>query len=96
MEPTLHAGEGLVGVRGGRVRVGELRVVEHPQRPGFWLVKRVEEDLGDGRIRVRSDNDGVTTTDSRSFGAVAARGSYRVLLAVTASPRGRPVPRRAR
>ena len=42
MEPTLVDGQGLVGWRTDRARIGQLRCVEHPDRPGFWLVKRVE------------------------------------------------------
>lgn len=82
MEPSLVAGQGLVAVATDRVRVGELRVLEHPRRSGFWLVKRVESVVADGRMRVASDNRAVDSVDSRELGAVAIAGSYRVVLAV--------------
>lgn len=82
MEPTLKAGQGLIALRGGRLRVGQLRVVEHPFRPGFWLVKRTTEVLEDGRIRVSSDNPNAEGGDSRDFGAVSGEGTYRVLAVI--------------
>lgn len=78
MEPTLSANEGLIGVAWSRVRPGELRVFEHPERPNFWLVKRVAS-VDDDRMVVTSDNTAVQTVDSRSFGPIATRGSYRVV-----------------
>ncbi|MEM9040633.1 MAG: S26 family signal peptidase [Actinomycetota bacterium] len=81
MEPTLVDGQGLIGLRWPRVRRGEVRCVEHPERPGFWLVKRVERVDGD-RLTVTSDNDKVAAVDSRSFGPVTAAGSYRVVVAI--------------
>ena len=39
MEPTLVAGQGLLATGYGTVRVGQVRCMQHPQRPGFWLVK---------------------------------------------------------
>lgn len=83
MEPTLVAGQGLIGWRTGRARAGELRCVEHPERAGFWLVKRVESvDAPAGAMRVRSDNDAVPAVDSRRFGPVPIAGSYRVIVRV--------------
>ncbi len=82
MEPTLVAGQGLVGLRWSRVRTAELRCVEHPDRPGFWLVKRVEWVGDDGTMRVASDNADVAAVDSRRFGPVPVAGSYRVVVRV--------------
>ena len=82
MEPTLRAGQGLVTWRDGRARVGQIRCVEHPRRPGFWLVKRVAEVHGDHTMDVVSDNDAVATQDSRVFGPVPVAASYRVVFAV--------------
>lgn len=80
MEPTLVDGQGLVAVRGGRPRPGQLRVLVHPWHPGRWLVKRVAEVRPDGTMLVGSDNAEATRADSREFGAVPVAGSYRVVL----------------
>ncbi|MEM9517007.1 MAG: S26 family signal peptidase [Actinomycetota bacterium] len=83
MEPTLVAGQGLVARTTRRARPGELRCVEHPEHPGFWLVKRVDSvDAAAGTMRVHSDNHDAATVDSRQFGRVAIAGSYRVVLRV--------------
>jgi len=81
MEPTLVAGQGLVAVRGGRAAPGQLRCVEHPQVPDFWLVKRVGAVDG-GSMTVVSDNETVRAVDSRTFGPVPVAGSYRVVVRV--------------
>lgn len=80
MEPTLVEGQGLVATGYGRARPGQVRCFEHPQRPGFWLVKRVSAVHPDGSMTVSSDNP--AGVDSREFGAVPVAGSYRVLVAV--------------
>ena len=82
MEPTLVDGQGLVAVPTRSAAVGQLRCVEHPGRPGFWLVKRVSEVHTDGTISVLSDNRDATVADSRSFGPVPIAGSYRVVLRI--------------
>lgn len=83
MRPTLEPGDGVIGVAFPRVRTGQLRVVEHPQRPGFWLVKRVGAVEGTGanaRFEALSDNSDATgVVDSRRLGLLPARGSYRVV-----------------
>lgn len=77
------AGQGLIGRTTSRVRVGELRCVEHPHRRNFWLVKRVESvDQVSATMRVVSDNLDVDAVDSRAFGPVNIGGSYRVVLRV--------------
>lgn len=81
MEPTLVDGQGIIAWQTDRVRRDELRCVEHPQRPGFWLVKRVESVEGT-TMRVVSDNLDVDAVDSRRFGPVPITGSYRVVVAV--------------
>lgn len=82
MEPTLIDGQGLVAITWPRARVGQLRCIEHPQRPGFWLVKRVAAVYGDGTISVLSDNRTNTLVDSRTFGPVPLDGSYRVVVVI--------------
>lgn len=79
MEPTLVEGQGLLTTPYGLAKPGQVRCFEHPERSGFWLVKRVA--TVDGSIMtVRSDNP--IGVDSRTFGPVAVDGSYRVLLAI--------------
>jgi hypothetical protein len=82
MEPTLVDGQGLISVPTRSARVGQLRCLVHPDRPGFWLVKRVAELHGDGTMSVLSDNRDATMADSRSFGPVPIAGSYRVVVRI--------------
>ncbi len=82
MEPALTDGQGLLAVRSRRAVVGQLRCVQHPDRPGFWLVKRVDRVFGDGTMSVRSDNRSADTTDSSTFGPLPVQGSYRVAVRV--------------
>ncbi len=82
MEPTLSAGQGLVAVRSSRARVGQLRCVEHPDREGFWLVKRVADLPSPGCMWVSSDNAGVATVDSEQLGLLPVEGSWRVLVRI--------------
>ena len=63
------------------VRRGQIRCFEHPDRPGFWLVKRVGDVSGDA-FQACSDCDDPDVVDSRRFGQVAIDGSYRVVLRV--------------
>ena len=86
MLPTLRPGDGLVAVRRRRIRRGELRVFEHPARPGFWLVKRVGHVRG-ARFEALSDHPAAGAVDSRQFGDVAIEGSYRVVFRVPLAKR---------
>ena len=81
MEPGLTDGQGLIGLGALPVRVGQIRCVEHPARPGFWLVKRVTAVDG-GQMIVESDNRDVPTIDSNTFGPVPVAGSYRVVIRI--------------
>ena len=86
MGPALRPGDGLLAVRSGDVRPGQVRVFRDPRGRAMYLVKRV------GAVRVteaasmfeaRSDNQAALgATDSRQFGWVPAAESYRVVLAV--------------
>jgi nickel-type superoxide dismutase maturation protease len=78
MEPELLPGDYLVAVRARSVRRGALVVVDHPERPGFDVVKRVTAVAGDtvggttlspGQVWVQGDNRSASS-DSRSFGPV--------------------------
>lgn len=88
MRPALGPGDGLLALRGGRIRQGQLRVFPDPRRSSRWLVKRVGEVYGSGRTAIfeaRSDNSSAAgAADSHEFGPVSAAGSYRVVLTVRA------------
>ena len=84
MEPTLADGDGLVAIPWRRARRGQIRCLEHPGRPGFWLVKRVDEVRPDGTMTALSDNRSSTVADSRTFGWVPVDGTYRVVLRIPA------------
>jgi hypothetical protein len=88
MRPTLRPGDGLLSVRGGSPRPGQLRVFPDPTLSTRWLVKRVGEVSGRGQgatFQACSDNPGAPgVVDSRQFGWVPAAGSYRVVWTVRA------------
>lgn len=81
MRPALQPGDGVIAIRSRHVRRGQIRCFEHPDRPGFWLVKRVGDVSGDA-FQACSDCDDPDVVDSRRFGQVAIDGSYRVVLRV--------------
>ena len=78
MAPALEPGDFALAVAPGRVRHGDVVVVEHPARPGFEMVKRVTGLPGDltpdgrvlapGELWVEGD-DRARSTDSRELGA---------------------------
>jgi DNA-3-methyladenine glycosylase II len=67
MTPTLQPGQEVVAVTTRRAMPGNLVVFEHPNRPGFWLVKRLVAETG----WVESDNAEVSEADSRTLGPIA-------------------------
>jgi hypothetical protein len=93
MRPALTPGDGLLALRGGDPRPGQLRVFQDPTLASRWLVKRVGLVSGAGRdatFEACSDNAGAPgVIDSRQFGSVPAAGSYRVVWTVRARPDGR-------
>lgn len=66
MTPTLQPGEEVVAVDTRPARPGELVVFEHPDRPQFWLIKRLADESG----WISSDNEELSDTDSRTLGRV--------------------------
>ncbi|MGI9126273.1 MAG: S26 family signal peptidase [Mycobacterium sp.] len=79
MRPALAPGDGIVALRGGAPRTGQLRVFPDPTVPARWLVKRVGEVTGT-TFQACSDNPRAAgVEDSRHFGSVPADGSYRVI-----------------
>jgi hypothetical protein len=83
MHPTLAPGDGLVALRGGEPRRGQLRLFLDPRLSTRWLVKRVGDVHGAGNhaiFEARSDNpDARGAVDSHELGWISARGSYRVI-----------------
>ena len=83
MLPTLRPGDGLLAVRGGRPKPGQIRVIPDPRRGSRGLVKRGGQVRGRGRdatFEACSDNPGAPgVVDSRQFGWVPAAESYRVV-----------------
>ncbi len=87
MRPALRPGDGLLALRLGRLRRGQVRVFPDPTVPTRWLVKRVGDVRGAGRdatFEARSDNPHAPgVVDSRQFGWVPAAGSYTVVWTVS-------------
>jgi mitochondrial inner membrane protease subunit 1 len=78
MAPTVLPGELLVAVSPRELRRGDVVLVEHPDRPGYEMVKRLTglpEDvvegrrLGPGECWILGDAPDAST-DSRAFGPV--------------------------
>lgn len=82
MLPTLRSGDGLLGLRGGTPRPGQLRVFPDPWSPSRWLVKRVGAVQGSTFEAVSDNPRAPGAMDSREFGWVEAQGSYRVIWTV--------------
>ncbi|MGV0644305.1 S26 family signal peptidase [Mycolicibacterium sp. XJ879] len=86
MRPTLTPGDGLLALRCGTPRPGQLRAFRDPLLSTRWLVKRVGEVRRAGSsttFEARSENPGVPgAMDSREFGWVAAADTYRVVWVV--------------
>jgi signal peptidase I len=91
MRPALEPGDWAIAVVTPRVRRGTVIVVEHPDRPGYDIVKRavaLPGDLApDGRVLDADafwvEGDAAdASTDSRSFGPVprsSVRGRVRLV-----------------
>ena len=83
MHPALAPGEGLIALRGGAPRRGQLRLFRDPRQSTRWLVKRVGDvhSADSGAIfEARSDNPRAPgAVDSHELGWVSAAGSYRVI-----------------
>jgi hypothetical protein len=60
MVPTLQPGDWVAGIRSRRASQHDVVVFDHPDRPGFRLVKRVASVSSDGSITATGDNPGHT------------------------------------
>jgi DNA-3-methyladenine glycosylase II len=82
MRPTLEPGDEVVASDLTTPSVGDLAVFPHPDRPDFWLIKRVAEPptpIDDDQLWVVSDSPGSETVDSRALGPIAAVTAMRVI-----------------
>ncbi|MCU0300016.1 MAG: nickel-type superoxide dismutase maturation protease [Candidatus Nanopelagicales bacterium] len=70
MAPGLRDGDWVLARRVSRVRAGDVVVLEHPGRPGFLVVKRVDAVGPDGYWVLGDAAE--ASTDSRHFGPVPA------------------------
>ncbi|WP_434085815.1 S26 family signal peptidase [Mycolicibacterium rufum] len=88
MRPTLQPGDGLLAVRCGAPKPGQVRVFADPRRSTRYLVKRVgavrHSEHGTFFEAVSDNADAPGVTDSRVFGWIPAARSYRVLWSVRA------------
>ncbi len=75
MTPTLQPGDEVVATDSRPPVPGDLVLFEHPDREGFWLIKRLTDDRG----WVLSDNPEVTESDSRTLGRIAVHTMLRVI-----------------
>lgn len=75
MSPLLQPQEEVLAdphaYRNAAPEPGDIVVAEHPDRPRFWLVKRVLFVRENGDCVLMGDNSDAST-DSRAFGAVPA------------------------
>jgi len=90
MRPALEPGDWAIAIAPARVRRGDIVVVEHPERPGLEIVKRVVNVSGDvapdgfplvDQVWIEGDEP-ESSTDSRQFGSVAidrVRGRVRLV-----------------
>jgi nickel-type superoxide dismutase maturation protease len=90
MRPALEPGDWAIAIAPARVRRGDVVVVEHPERPGLEIVKRVVNVPGDvapdgfalvDQVWIEGDEP-QSSTDSRRFGPVAidrVRGRVRLV-----------------
>ena len=79
MRPALEPGDWAIAVSAARIRPGHVVLVEHPERPGVEMVKRViagpggpapdGQEMGIGCLWVQGDAS-ERSTDSRVFGPI--------------------------
>lgn len=75
MTPTLRPGQEVVAVDTRLAEPGNLVVFEHPDRAGFWLIKRLADRSG----WIISDNEELSDTDSRTLGRLPLENLWPVV-----------------
>ncbi len=79
MAPLLMSGQEVLldphAYRRQPPQPNDIVVAEHPQQPGFRIIKRVEFVEADGRCYLKGDN-AIASTDSRQFGLVTLPQIY--------------------
>lgn len=75
MTPTLQPGQEVVAVDTRLPEPGNLVVFEHPDRNGFWLIKRLADRSG----WIVSDNEELSDTDSRTLGRLPLESLWPVV-----------------
>ncbi|MFP4552479.1 MAG: S26 family signal peptidase [Actinomycetota bacterium] len=75
MTPTLQPGQEVVAVDTRLPEPGNLVVFEHPDRTGFWLIKRLADRSG----WITSDNEELSDTDSRTLGRLPLESLWTVV-----------------
>ena len=76
MRPTLIPGDEIVATDSRKPSVDDVVVFPHPERPDFWMVKRLAdppETLKRDRLWVLSDNFDATLADSRTMGPIDSK-----------------------
>ncbi len=82
MRPNLVPGDEVVAQDSVDPAAGDIVVFPHPERGGFWMVKRVAEPprpIAEDQIWVLSDNQDVTLADSRTLGPLSKSSMWRVV-----------------
>jgi hypothetical protein len=74
MVPALRHGDWVIAIRGQRARPGQVVLAEHPERPGFLLVKRAARREGVGWWLASDFPDAPGVRDSRHFGPARVVG----------------------
>lgn len=72
MFPTLNEGDLVLINPHAEYAIGDIVVARHPFKQSVNIIKRIAEILPDERYILLSDNL-VESSDSRSFGAIAAK-----------------------
>jgi nickel-type superoxide dismutase maturation protease len=81
MAPTLLADDWALAFTPRRFARGDVVVVEHPQRPGYEMVKRLVMVVGPDEYWVEGDAP-EASTDSRAFGPVSGSALKAKVVAV--------------